>query len=333
MFLATVHAPRGGIRGQGRIALFAALAVVAHFTPAVAGDAKEGPEFRQGEPELRWTVPYQVGKVPVVFVHGFLGSHVNWTVMIDKLSADPAVCGRFQLLTFEYDSLQAIPETGRKLLAALDEARRRFDPEGRDAAFDRVIVVGHSLGGLVAKSAALGFDQVLPGAGGAPPSGQVRPASPRIGRIIFVATPHRGTAVDQSATRSAAIWFARKFNTLSPAPRPKERNAVADAPTSVDQLRWDHPLLAELQRAGTAAGIPCHSIIATLQDPSAREGTDGLVPVVSARLEGARSELLVRTNHFCFQHPQVIGEVRRVLIEHGAEPVDDANAVRTEPRP
>jgi hypothetical protein len=95
----------------------------------------------------------------------------------------------------------------------------------------------------------------------------------------------------------------------------------------VDQLTWDNPLLADLQRAGAATGIPCHSIIASLQEPSAREATDGLVPVASARLEGVRSELLVRTNHFCFQHREVIAEVRRVLIEHTVGPAGTARNV------
>jgi pimeloyl-ACP methyl ester carboxylesterase len=242
--------------------------------------------------------------------------------MIDTLSADPAVRARFQLLTFEYDCLESIPESGRKLLTALDEARRRSDPEGRDSAFDRVIVVGHSLGGLVAKAATLGLDQQLPDGNDPPSRAPGQAVAPRVGRVIFVATPHRGTAVDQGPVKSTAIWFARSFNSLSPAPRPKRATRARDQATSVDQLTWDHPLLADLQRAGAATGVPCHSIIATLPDPSARETTDGLVPVVSARFEGAQSELLVRTNHFCFQHRDVIDEVRRILIEHGAGPVD-----------
>jgi pimeloyl-ACP methyl ester carboxylesterase len=268
--------------------------------------------------------------VPVVFVHGFLGSHVNWNVMIDGLSTDPTVRARFQLLTFEYDCLQPIPESGSKLLAALDEARRRFDPEGRDSSFDKVILVGHSLGGLVAKAAALGSDQRTFGGGGPASGGPARSIVPRVGRVIFIATPHRGTAVDQGAVRSAAIWFARSFNPLSPAPRTPKPAAAGDAATSVDQLTWDHPLLVDLQRAGAATGIPCHSIIATLQEPSARDATDGLVPVVSARIEGARSELLVRTNHFCFQHQAVIDEIRRILIEHAAGPVN--NVTTANPR-
>jgi pimeloyl-ACP methyl ester carboxylesterase len=33
----------------------------------------------------------------------------------------------------------------------LDEVRRRFDPDRSDAAFDRTVLVGHSMGGLLAR--------------------------------------------------------------------------------------------------------------------------------------------------------------------------------------
>jgi pimeloyl-ACP methyl ester carboxylesterase len=319
-------AARGGKRGPCWITRFVAVAILAHAGPALAGEAREAPAVAEAAAELRWTVPYQAGKVPVVFVHGFLGSHINWSVMIDELSTDPPVRARFQFLTFGYDSLESIPESGLKLQAALDEARRRLDPEGRDPSFDRVIVVGHSMGGLVAKAAARGRDPDSPGAAGPPPAGQGKPVTTRVGRIIFVATPHRGTGADHGAMRSAAIWFARNFNTTSPTPRTRKGARAWDVATSVDQLTWNHPLLADLQRAGAATGVPCHSIIATLQDPAAPEATDGLVPFASARLEGAQSELVVRTNHFCFQHRDVIREVRRVLVEHATQPGTGARA-------
>jgi pimeloyl-ACP methyl ester carboxylesterase len=240
--------------------------------------------------------------------------------MIDRLTADPSVRERFQFLTFGYDSLQPIPESGRELLDALSEARRRCDPEGRDDSFDRVVLVGCSLGGLVAKAAARAPDPQCARSSGPPPDGQGRPATPRVGRAIFVATPHRGTPVDRGVVRSVGAWLARA---VSPATAARQEGGDADAlcsPTSIDQLTWDHPLLRDLERAGVAAGVPSHSIIAALREPSAEGATDGLVPVASARLGGARSEVLVRAPHACFQHPEVIREVRRILGEHAAEP-------------
>src|SRR5215213_6583485 len=79
--------------------------------------------------------------------------------MIDRLSCDPAIRARFQFLTFRYDTLRPIPESGFQLAEALDEARRQLDPRGRDRSFERVVLVGHSLGGLVAKATSRAFDR------------------------------------------------------------------------------------------------------------------------------------------------------------------------------
>ncbi len=280
---------------------------------ALAGEAETVATIRAGTAELSCVVPYRIGRVPVVFVHGMLGSPENWSAMIEPFSEDPAVRDRFQPLVFRYDSLQPIEDSGRHLVEALREARRRFDPEGRDAGFDRMILVGFSMGGLVAKAAIRGLDPGLPGREVPTRAEAETPSRPRIGRFIFVATPHRGSPVDRGA-----VWFAgsRVARVLSPS-----APAWGARVSSIDQIGPGTPLLAELERARSEGGVPFHSIIATLQDPSAVDATDGLVPVSSARLPGARSELVLRTHHLCLRNPEVIGEVRRILIEDANAPL------------
>jgi pimeloyl-ACP methyl ester carboxylesterase len=301
----------GGRPGPLRSILLAGAVHLALIAEAHAGGVGEGFVIRSGGAELRSALPRAVGKLPVVFVHGMLGSPGNWSVMLEGLSADPTVHGHFQLLTFRYDSLRPIPESGQKLLAALGEARRRFDPEGCDPSFEKVVLVGHSMGGLVAKAAAHAPGPQPSETVDRPASGIGRPVTPRVGRVIFIATPHRGSPLDRGAVRSAGSWLARNISASS--------DVEGSWLTSVDQLTWDHPLLAELETARAAEGAPFHSIIAALRDPSAKGATDGLVPVASARLGGARSEVVVLTHHLCLQHPEVIREVHRVLREHAAE--------------
>src|SRR5262249_52620746 len=157
------------------------------------------------------------------------------------------------------------------------------------------VLVGHSLGGLVAKEAAARASGPRPAEAAGTPCGG--PAGPRVGRLIFVATPHRGAPVDRGAVRSVGAWLARA---VSPSLAGGQAGGDATAlcsPTSVDQLTWDPPLLRDLERATAAAGVPYHSIIAALREPSAEGATDGLVPVASARLGGARSEVMVRAHH------------------------------------
>jgi pimeloyl-ACP methyl ester carboxylesterase len=298
----------GDLTGRLRPLLLVGAVWLAHTAAALAGG--DSLVIRSGGAELRSASPREAGKAPVVFVHGMLGSPGNWSVLIDRLSADPSLRERFHFLTFGYDSLQPVADSGRELLEALAEARRRSDPEGHDDAFDQVVLVGHSLGGLVVKDAAARSQKQQP-AGGT--------VSGRVGRMIFVATPHRGSPVDRGAVRSVGSWLARAISPSVAARREGGDGSALRTPTSVDQLTWDHPLLGDLDRANAAAAVPYHSIVAALGDPTADGATDGLVPVASARLEGARSEVLVRAHHVCFQHPELIREVGRVLGEHAAE--------------
>ena len=70
-----------------------------------------------------------------------------------------------------------------------------------------------------------------------------------------------------------------------------------------------------------ATGIAYHSIIATIHPglpPHAM--TDGFVRYTSAHLDGAESERVVSTTHVCVEaDPEVIAEVRRILMEHRNE--------------
>jgi pimeloyl-ACP methyl ester carboxylesterase len=95
--------------------------------------------------------PYVRGKVPVVLIHGLWGRPQLWDRMIESLEADPALGRRYQFWTFRYTSGDSIPFSAHLLRQSLRRARRAFDPDGTDAAFDRMVVVGHSLGGILAK--------------------------------------------------------------------------------------------------------------------------------------------------------------------------------------
>jgi pimeloyl-ACP methyl ester carboxylesterase len=304
--------------------LLAAIAIdLAAASAAPAGVPEDPLVIRRGGAELRLTAPREPGKVPVVFIHGMLGVPGNWSVMIERLGADPSIRDHCQLLTFGYDSFQSIPESARQLREVLVEVRAVLDPAEKDPGLERVVLVGHSLGGLVAKAMVAGTptpDTPTVVAVGAPAAPVRRPAPPRVARVVFVATPHHGTRVDQGAMQSVGRWVARAVSPSFVNQRPWHVTNMRGPRSSVDELTWDHPFLRDLDQAGSVSGIPFHSIIAVLDQPSATGATDGVVPVASARLTGARSEILVRTHHLCLQHPAVIREVGRVLNEDAAAP-------------
>ena len=57
-----------------------------------------------------------------------------------------------------------------------------------------------------------------------------------------------------------------------------------------------------------------HSIIAVRPETARRDRSDGLVAYDSAHLADAASERVVAAGHLCQDHPEVIGEVRRILL-------------------
>ena len=56
-----------------------------------------------------------------------------------------------------------------------------------------------------------------------------------------------------------------------------------------------------------------HSIIAVLNDRASLDASDGLVCYAHAHIDGAASELIVPSDHFCQGRSEVMLEVRRIL--------------------
>ena len=62
--------------------------------------------------------------------------------------------------------------------------------------------------------------------------------------------------------------------------------------------------------------VPYHSIIGNDRQAGVPGGTDGIVPYTSSHLEGAQSELIVKSGHSVQENLSAIREVRRILLQH-----------------
>ncbi len=76
-----------------------------------------------------------------------------------------------------------------------------------------------------------------------------------------------------------------------------------------------HPFIKTLASIPVDPGVKAHSIIAVDQEGPLEEGKDGVVAYVSAHIEEAISEKVVRSGHSVQGHPEAIEEVRRILLE------------------
>jgi hypothetical protein len=162
---------------------------------------------------------------------------------------------------------------------------------------------------------------------------------PFVRRVIFISTPHRGSELgDQFLGRLVDRLIRLPSSVRSTYKALLKENgddffatSMRDGlPSSVDNLSRNNPLLMALERLPFPAGVPYHSIIGQNAPGPVEEGSDGVVPYVSAHLDGAESELVVHADHSAQDTPDTIGEIRRILMVHLAE-VDRNRAYPIDP--
>src|SRR5262245_43100572 len=245
-----------------------------------------------------------------------------------------------QFWFFQYSSGSPIPFSAARLRSELHDLVATVDPEGADPALKRMVVIGHSQGGLLAKLMAvdsdIGWWTDLTGTpieefGFTPAqmdllrSGLDFDPVPGLERVIYICTPHGGSFLaDRRFARAIAKMIALPGEvtglgeTLLRNEKRLPAGLEARIPTSLDNMRADNPFLLRLRRAPLAPGVKANSIVAIGDaDPAHPEDADdGVVTYESAHVEGVESELLVRAGHSCQGDPRTIAEVRRILLAH-----------------
>jgi pimeloyl-ACP methyl ester carboxylesterase len=281
--------------------------------------------------------PYEPGKIPVVFVHGLVSSPRAWVQAINELQNTPELDAHYQFWLFMYPTGRTIPTSAARLRQALLHARDMLDPDGSDSAFNHTVMVGHSMGGVLCKMMAQDSElqlwnatiTVAPDQLKAPPDFRksldevmiFRPV-PFVSRLVFIATPHRGSPVADSGLGQAVSNLVRRnvetdariaevealngADVISPELRGHAINAISN-------LRTDSPILAALNRIPIQPRVRYHSIIPLIGGTA---DTDGVVEYRSSHLEGAASELVFAGTHISQQEPPVIRELDRVLRDH-----------------
>ena len=86
--------------------------------------------------------------------------------------------------------------------------------------------------------------------------------------------------------------------------------------TGIDNLDPNNGTLKLLSSLPFAPGVVYHSIIGNREEDGVPGGSDGVVPYLSSHLDGAASELVVKSGHSVQVNPLAIQELRRILIEH-----------------
>ena len=283
--------------------------------------------------------PYQPGKIPVVLIPGLWLGPNCWSPAIRAFEADPDVSATHQVWTFGYASGDPLPYSAMMLRRAIIDARRRLDPDRSDPTLDQMVLIGHSMGGLVAKLATvdgddrfwrLASDEDFGKLVGDPDDLALARetlmfrALPGVRSVVFIATPHRGGTPSQWLLHDVAARFVHQPETLLKA---CDRLIAANPPnffkptfrdsltTSIDEMRWNSPIIREMIALTPPKEVAWHSIIPLKNGSTGPGGDDGVVAYTSAHIDGATSELIVSAGHFCLDAPQTLAEIRRILLD------------------
>ena len=280
---------------------------------------------------LYFLQPYDPDRIPLVFVHGLFSTPWTWVETINGVQADPEIRKHYQFWIFAYPTGNPILYSALRLREELAKADQLY-PNHKP-----YVVVGHSMGGM------LTHDQVVTVNEGMwekalgqnarsifkENSGNsliVRAikfrANPRIKRVVFICTPHRGSDLASNGigkigislitlpTRLAAVMM----DSLTSADLTQITGSSKRLPNSITGLKPTSPALRVIN--SVPIGIPYHSIIGDRGKDHCPDCTDGVVAYWSSHLDGAQSEKIVPGPHGSCELPQTIAELDRILRLH-----------------
>ena len=287
--------------------------------------------------------PYQPGKIPLIFVHGLLSDPLTWIDMANEIQAHPDLTDRYQLWAFKYPTGEPFLRSAATLRAELQAALDTFDPKRQDPALAHMVLVGHSMGGLISKlQVTYSSDTIWNSIANRPldtivASNRQREElrrlfffgpQPCVERVVFIGTPHKGSSwanrligrlgsslVEQGQQRQTDHEQLVHNN-----PNTFSREVSRGIPTSVDLLEPDNPILVSIQRLCVNPATRLHSIIGTGK-PMWRDGAaDGVVPVTSAKHKAVETERFVPAEHTDLaRHPATTNELLSILARHLSE--------------
>jgi pimeloyl-ACP methyl ester carboxylesterase len=317
-----VQITRDRSRAAGRAALF--------------GDSVPG--SRLG---LTISAPWDPAKIPLILIHGLASSAEAWRELTNDILGSAELRGRYQIIHYTYATNESVLDTAARFRRELGEflAVVKYDPN----VSPKLVLIGHSMGGLLAKSVAVDSGTALWDAAFRVPGESLHASDSSrrtfeealilkpwisVGMIIFMGTPQHGSdeadgllgRVSASLLRLPADYvnLMREIGLRDPEElQPDVRSRfVSGRLTSVESLSPRHPLMQAYGELSIAAGIPFYSIMGTAAHDAHGRPSDGYVTVESARLPGSVSDTLLPIRHRQFDRAAPLNVVYRILREH-----------------
>ncbi len=326
--------------------------LAADFTAPLAHFMRDGPGdiigFRRmlkpgkyaGDTGLFLLEPYRPQKIPVVFVHGLMSRPATWRDTYNGLMSHRHIRENYQFWFFRYPTGYPIVQNAASLRNWKRKTLERIDPERQNPHMQNAVLIGHSMGGLLASFQVReggdriwnqlfrhALDELELDEASRQELRELIYFKPEKGvkRVVFIATPHRGSPLAQNFGGRLGSWLIKlprnvlsiPRRTLLPETTESGRSLLSHPTDSIRALSEDSPGLKMLIDLPMNEDLIVHSIIGDQGKGGTPDSSDGWVPYRSAHLDGAASEKIVPASHQGAQgHPETVVELERILSEH-----------------
>jgi len=274
----------------------------------------------------------------VVLVHGLVSSPDAFKHTINELAPDPWFRQHYQIWLFNYPTGNPWPYSAAKFRAMMAKACAYARTKGHTRNLEKMVVIGHSMGGVITHASIVDPGTTLYQARYRQPINELQTTQARRElireellykplrepkRVVFLATPHRGSPM---ADMRLAAWFSRLIRlpkTLTIELLDDTLQTVshlsggpANPGTSIGTLSPASPVNRVLASLPLPPGVTCHSVIGDRGHGNAPNSSDGVVPYWSSHIEPVASEKIVPAWHSVQDNAQTTAEIRRILLLH-----------------
>lgn len=299
------------------------------------------PDRYTEETGVYFVTPYDPDKIPIVFVHGLVSSPDAFKNMINQLVPEPWFRDHYQIWLYNYPTGNPWVFSAMNFREKMREACAYARTKGSDQNLRRMVVVAHSMGGLLTRSSITDPQRVMYDEIFKKPIDELKTNGntrefirdallykplTEPDRVVFLAVPHRGSPM---ANRGFAGWISKLIRlpkTLTVELLDATMLAVGDAmqgvdpakplPTSINSLSPQTPTTIALNKLPLPKRIAFHSIIGDRGKGDTPNSSDGVVPYWSSHVAPVASELIVPSNHSVPDNKEAAEELKRILKLH-----------------
>ncbi|HZJ93946.1 MAG TPA: alpha/beta fold hydrolase [Thiopseudomonas sp.] len=294
------------------------------------------------QPRVYLMQPYDPNRRVIIMLHGLASSPEAWINVANEVLGDETLRKNYQIWQVYYPTNAPLTFNQHAIRQAIQETLQAFDSNGNNRASKDVVLIGHSMGGVLARllisESGDAFWKPLVKLYGLEGDRKEKARKklkdyvwfkpmPQASRAVFIAAPHRGTPFAENRfSRWAAGVIKLPVSMLGRmteiAQLLVDPSSASGAPltrplNSISNLSDQDPFVRLAANLPISNYVPYHSIIGNdTPDLSLEQSSDGVVPYKSSHLAGAQSEKVIRSWHSVQETPEAIVEVRRILHTH-----------------